>query len=395
MTTLHLLIHLVLALLSLPLAAGCAYLLLLTLLSWPLRNPPKLARDLRFDIIVPAHNEIEVIERTVASLRRIDWPAYRILVIADNCSDNTAELARNAGATVLERFDSTLRGKGYAVRFGFEASQRDGLADAVLVIDADSEASPNILQACAARIQAGAQAVQVHYGVLNPDASARTRVMTLAYACIHTLRSRGRERLGLSCGIRGNGWCLTHDLLRKIEYKAFSLAEDVEFGIDLGLAGYRVHYAGDAEVLGEMVSGEAAARSQRTRWEGGRLALVRQRLPALLRAALNRPSAVCLDLAMDLLVPPLSNLVVGVAAVLVLDSVACLFSSAYLPWLLIGAVSFASVVLYVLRGLQLSGLGLHGLTDLMRAPAFVYWKLRLMLGSKRSDEWVRTQRERP
>ena len=94
----------------------------------------------------------------------------------------------------------------------------------------------------AARIAGGAVAVQAHYGVLNPQASWRTQLITIAKGAFHIVRSRARERLGLSCGIRGNGWCVTHELLQRVPYRCFSLTEDLEYGIQLGLAGLRVGY---------------------------------------------------------------------------------------------------------------------------------------------------------
>src|SRR6185437_15793177 len=149
-------------------------------------------------------------------------------------------------------------------------------------------------------------------GVLNSWTSWRTRLMTIAQAAFHRVRSRAREHLQVSCGIRGNGWCVTRQLLQRVPYLAFSLAEDVEYGVELGLAGYRVHYADEASVWGETVSNAHAARGQRQRWEGGRFALLRSRMGHLLSAAVRRHSPVCLDLAFDLLVPPLSQIAVTV-----------------------------------------------------------------------------------
>jgi hypothetical protein len=251
--------------LAVPAALTCAYLAVATILSAAAVPMRCKEQRLRFDVVIPAHNEAMVIERTVASLRRLDWPAelFRVVVVADNCTDATATLARAAGAEVLERHDATLRGKGYALAFAFQASRARQWADAVVVIDADAEASSNLLQAFAARIEAGAEAVQAHYGVLNPWASWRTRLITIAKASFHIVRSRARERLGLSCGIRGNGWCVTHKLLAKVPYQAFSLTEDLEYGIDLGLAGYRVYYADEAHADADMVSGEQIASKQR------------------------------------------------------------------------------------------------------------------------------------
>ena len=388
-------VDLILFALALPATAVSLYLLILTLLSRAPSAPLRSSRRLRFDVVVPAHNEAAVIEGVVASLRKLDWPAdgFRVLVVADNCTDSTAALARAAGAEVLERHDTGRRGKGYALDFAFQASRARGWAYAVVVVDADTEVLANLLEAFAARIENGAAAIQAHYGVLNSQASWRTRLMAVAMASFHRVRSRARERLQLSTGIRGNGWCITHRLLRQVPYRAFSLTEDIEYGIDLGLAGYRVHYADEAHVAAMMVSGERAASTQRQRWEDGRLQLIRSRTLPLLRAAMGPRGGVCLDLAIDLLVLPLSYVAINVAALIVLASVALLWEPFMQMWLWLGLGCGMSLLLYVLRGWQLSGVGMRGLVDLLRAPFFVLWKVLLMLRARRSAEWVRTKRE--
>ena len=388
-------IDLILLLIAIPATLSCAYLALLAMLSAQPPPPERSLRCLRFDVLVPAHNESAGIVRTIDNLKTLDWPQdrYRLIVIADNCDDDTAERARSAGAVVIERTDSSLRGKGHALAFAFARSIEQSWADAVVVVDADSVASANLLEACAARIEAGAAAVQVHYGTLNPDASWRTRLLSIALAAIHILRSRARERLKLSCGIRGNGWCVTRSTLASVPYAAYSLTEDVEFGIDLGLTGRRVHYADEAQVLGEMVASEKASRSQRQRWESGRLQLLRARGLPLLWQGLRRLSPMCIDLALDLLVLPLSLIVVNAVLLSVLGGAATWIFASSISWPILGLACLAGVALYVLRGWQLSGTGLRGLMDLGRAPWFVLWKLILMARNRTTQHWVRTERE--
>ena len=388
-------IDLILLLIAIPATLSCAYLALLTMLSAQPPPPERSLRCLRFDVLVPAHNESAGIVRTIDNLKTLDWPQdrYRLIVIADNCDDDTAERARSAGAVVIERTDSSLRGKGHALAYAFARSIEQSWADAVVVVDADSVASANLLEACAARIEAGAAAVQVHYGTLNPDASWRTRLLSIALAAIHILRSRARERLKLSCGIRGNGWCVTRSTLASVPYAAYSLTEDVEFGIDLGLTGRRVHYADEAQVLGEMVASEKASRSQRQRWESGRLQLLRARGLPLLWQGLRRLSPMCIDLALDLLVLPLSLIVVNAVLLSVLGGAATWIFASSISWPILGLACLAGVALYVLRGWQLSGTGLRGLMDLGRAPWFVLWKLILMARNRTTQHWVRTERE--
>ncbi len=380
-----------------PASLSCLYLLAASLLSARVSFPKRIPRDMRFDVVIPAHNEAKGIARTLDNLRDLHWhpQGYRLLVVADNCTDATAAIAASRGAIVLERRDTQLRGKGYALAQAFASSRNDGWADAVIVVDADTEASPNLLESIAARIEAGADAVQVHYGVLNLHDAWRTRLMAIALGAFHGVRSRARERLGLSCGIRGNGWCVTHSLLERVPYLAFSLTEDIEYGIAIGLAGARVHYCDEAHVYGEMVVDASSAATQRQRWEQGRYSLIRHWMLPLLHAAFVRPSRVCLDLAVDLLIFPLSHVAVGILALAVFSSTAAL---AY-PQLLVGDwFAFAcavSLVVYVLRGWRLSGVGWRGLRDLAWAPVFILWKVLLVLRGKRASEWLRTARKQP
>lgn len=381
--------------LGVPAVAACFYLLALTLLSAALPLPAPSARKLRFDVIVPAHNEESVIGNVIASLKRIDWPAdlFRLVVVADNCTDATAEIATAAGAHVMRRVDKENRGKGYALDFAFRASRARSWADAVVVIDADAHVSPNILESFACRIERGEHAVQAHYGVSNTNASWRTRLLAIAKASFHIVRSRGRERLGLSCGIRGNGWVVTHEVLEQVPYRAFSLTEDLEYGIDLGMAGFRVAYADEAHSDAEMVSGEKESRRQRQRWEQGRFQLVRTRTLPLLWRAVTVPSRVCLDLALDLMVLPVSYVCMNVAALLILAVLVAPQMPSLRVWVWAGGGCAAAAALYVLRGWALSGVGARGLLDLARAPFFLVWKLLVMLRGRDSKEWVRTKRE--
>src|SRR6202042_114562 len=195
--------------------------------------------------------------------------------------------------------DAELRGKGYALAHAFQACLADEgrKTDAVVVVDADTVVSHNLLRSFDERLQAGARAVQADYAVRNPDDGWRTRLMAIAFGMFHVVRSTGRERFGVSCGLRGNGMCFTTELLGQVPHQAFSVVEDVEYGIRLGENGHRVHYAGEAHVYGEMVTSEKASRSQRSRWEGGRLEMAKKHALPLLRRAFQERNPMLADLA--------------------------------------------------------------------------------------------------
>jgi GT2 family glycosyltransferase len=381
---------------ALPVLVVSGYLGFLALLSWRARAPRPAAPHLRFDIVVPAHDEERGISRTVRSLLSVDYPAElrRVVVVADNCSDATAERAAAAGARVLVRNDPGRTGKGYALDAAFSWSLADGFADAAVVVDADTVASPGLLHAFAARLERGAGAVQARNGVQNPEAGWRTRLMAIAFALFNEVRSISRERLRLSCGLRGNGMCISTALLREVPYGAFSVVEDLEYGIQLGLAGHRVWYAGEAGVASEMVASEAASRSQRRRWEGGRRRLRRDHGAGLLSTALRRHDPVLLDLAADVLVPPLSLVAIAAGTGLALTGASSVAAGRPLVALYAWGASCALVAGYVVRGWAVSGTGLQGLADLLYAPVFVAWKVALALHDRLSPHaWVRTARE--
>jgi len=385
-----------LSLLAVPVVLAAGYLALLALLAGRLRVPAPV-RETRFDVVVPAHDEEAGIADTVASLLALDYPRerYRVVVVADNCADRTAEVASAAGARVLVRADAERRGKGYALAFAFATLGAEGVADAFVVVDADTLVSPNLLGAFAARLGSGAQALQAEYGVRNPAASWRTRLVHLAFTLFHDVRSSARERLRLSCGLRGNGMAFTRGLLAQVPHDAFSVVEDLEYGIRLGLSGHRVHYVAEARVVGEMAASEEASRSQRQRWEGGRLEIARRYAGPLLARALRERSAVLLDLALDVLVPPLSYLVLAAVGGLCVSGAGLALGLGTRVSTGLFGTAVLGLVVYVARGLVSSGLRWQGVRDLLRAPFFVAWKLALLLrrGGARRGEWVRTTRE--
>ena len=383
--------------LAIPPLFASAYLLLLALASRRRAVLGTAPAALRFDLIVPAHDEESGIARTVQSLLALEYPPHmrRVIVVADNCSDATAVRAEAAGASVLVRNDVSRRGKGHALAFAFEHSLKSGFAHAVVVVDADSVVPPGLLGAFVARLQRGALAVQSGAAVLNLHDSWRTRLMALGLSLFNALRSLARENLELSCGLRGNGMCLSTLLLRARPYDAFSLVEDVEYGVELGRAGIRVHYADEVKVASAMVSSGKAASSQRRRWELGRLELARRLALPLLSHALRRRSAILLDLAVDLLVPPLSYLALAIAAGCAASLAVWRAGTGSAAALTVWLISAFFVSVYVLRGWQLSGIGLRGLSALAAAPFYALWKFGVLARrvSASGGEWVRTARD--
>ena len=391
----------VLFVLGLPAVTVTGYLGILGLVAGPPRAKATKAIEVvqrpYLTVVVPAHNEAKGIARTIESIKSVDYPQDRfsVLVIADNCTDDTKERAEQAGARVLERRNLAQRGKGYALDYAFETLISEGHSDGLVVVDADTDVSSNILNAMAIRLLEGEGAVQAHYGVRNVDDSWRTRLMDVAFTLYHGVRSTARERLSLSAGLRGNGMAFSIDTLRKVPYRSYSLVEDVEYGIELGLNGIRVAYAGEAEVRGEMVSGGEASESQRRRWEQGRRGLIVRYAPRLLARAVRERNAVLFDLALDLLTPPLTALAVFtvIGSTVAIGTVGAGISgpAVVVPWVF----SAAGLVTYMTKGIRMSRHGMRVALDMVHIPKYMLWKmgLRFRKAQKRSDEWVRTARE--
>ncbi|HWI74898.1 MAG TPA: glycosyltransferase family 2 protein, partial [Baekduia sp.] len=178
-------------------------------------------------VLVPAHDEEDGVAATVASLRPGD-PDREVVVIADNCGDRTAAVARAAGATVIERADAHHRGKGHALAWALEwlAAERPA-TDMVVMVDADCLASPNLVGALRdALADGGAAAAQARYEVANADASPAAGLRSAAFALWNTVRPLGKERLGLSCGLLGTGMAFRRDVLDRVPWEAFGVAED-------------------------------------------------------------------------------------------------------------------------------------------------------------------------
>ncbi|AKJ63907.1 glycosyltransferase family 2 protein [Kiritimatiella glycovorans] len=398
-------------------AAACAvpaaYLLLLTVQAWRNRDRRLIRgryegpreRPSKWIVLIPAHDEEQVIGQTLASLRAMSYPAdaFRVAVIADNCSDRTAALARDGGAEVFERADTENRGKGQALDWAMRERlvPMDWRWDAVAVVDADSQVNADFLWFMDRELKRGAQAIQGYYGVLNPLEGWRTSLLAVALACFHFLRPLGRERMGLSCGLKGNGMGFARALVEAHGYPAGSIVEDLELACYLADRGIRVHFAPGAHVYGQMVTGSAEAAPQRLRWEGGRMPVIRTWLGRLLRGAVCERSAVKADAAMELLIPPLALLAGATFAVWLLALLAA--SAAYYGFaafnLALATLALTAELIHVLSGPPVIRAPARIYLRLCFVPVFVAWKV-VLLGSRvvrrgnssENSEWVRTAR---
>jgi cellulose synthase/poly-beta-1,6-N-acetylglucosamine synthase-like glycosyltransferase len=390
----------VLTTLGLMIAVGGLYLFALAVAAFfyrsgsPLREPKS-----RLTVLVPAHNEADFIRRCVLSLKNQDYPAEQtdLFVIADNCTDGTAELARAAGASVLVRNAPQDRGKGQALRWAMEQikNRREHPPDGFVIVDGDSIADRNLLRGLARRLEQGTDAVQAEYLVLEDPDSAAVQLRAVAFMLFHRVRFAGRSAMGLPCHLVGNGMLLSRRLLEQYPWDAFTGAEDLEYSVTLRLNGVKPVFAGDARVRGPVPTSGRGSQVQRERWEGGRLHIASAVLPRLLREILLRRRMSLLDLAVDLAVPPLGLLTAGAFAGAVLVGALSIANVVGL-WLLIpwlsGLLAIAGFVLLGLRSARAPGWMYR---RLLSTPAFLVRKVLGTAGvlrNRASNSWVRTER---
>jgi 1,2-diacylglycerol 3-beta-glucosyltransferase len=344
--------------------------------------------DLRFAVVVPAHNEEQVISRTLKSLEQLDYPAerYEIFVVADNCVDATAEVAQGFRCTVWERVDPYRRSKGYALRWAFEQIPRK--YDAIVVVDADSEADPGLLAQFSRNYDPSA-ALQGLY-LQRFDSSTFSVASYVASALHNGLKPWGRENLGCSAGLGGNGMCLPRIVLEEVPWQRFGLAEDFEYHLDLVLAGKRVRFVPEARVEAIAPSSLRGMYSQRLRWERGRVDTLQCFAGPLLGRVLRGGGKTSLEAFISMVAPPFSLTVssaVGCAALgLVRRSKGDM---------VVGALGLAASMGATLRALWLIQAPAKVYLYLPALPLFVCWRiyitLRSVLGGAGQD-WVRTER---
>jgi cellulose synthase/poly-beta-1,6-N-acetylglucosamine synthase-like glycosyltransferase len=347
-------------------------------------------------VVVPAHDEAEQIAACVASLRRDAYPEGRVevVVVADNCSDDTAAVAEAAGARVLVRDDPSLRGKGHALRFAFDRLLAEQPPpDAVAVVDADAEADPGFLRALTAPYRRGADAVQGE-SLLRGDGSAASELRAAAFLLVNRARPAGRAALGLPCDLTGTGMLFARATLAANPWDAYTSAEDLEYSIRLRLAGTDTAYARDAVVRSPAAPNARAAEAQRLRWEGGKLHVARARIPELVRRGLAERRPSLLEAAFALAVPPLGLLAGGAAAgcgaALVLVATGLADGAVLVVW----ATALGAIPVFVLVGLRAAEAPAEAYRALATAPLFVVRKLRALprLLAFSADTWVRTER---
>jgi cellulose synthase/poly-beta-1,6-N-acetylglucosamine synthase-like glycosyltransferase len=259
-----------------------------------------------FALIVAAHNEEIVVGKILESLKTLDYPKelYDIFVIADNCTDNTAAIARKHDVNVYERFDKNKRGKGYALEWMFDKIfKMDKKYDAVGIFDADNLVSENFLNEMNAKMVKGYKVVQGYLDSKNPHDSWITESYSISFWSSNRLFQLARANIGLSNQIGGTGFVVDTGILKEMGWGATCLTEDLEFTCKLVLNGYKVGWAHNAVVYDEKPLTLKQSWHQRKRWMQGFSDVASRFFLKLLKKAVKDRSFIALDCALYVIQP--------------------------------------------------------------------------------------------
>jgi cellulose synthase/poly-beta-1,6-N-acetylglucosamine synthase-like glycosyltransferase len=348
----------------------------------------------RVAILMPAHDEAAMIAAALRSLRPQLSAVDRLVVVADNCSDDTAAIAAAEGAEVIERFDTAHRGKGYALDFGVRHLEHDP-PEVVLIVDADcqvSEGAVDLLARCC--VQTGRPVQAAYLMRAAPEAGPPMRIAEFAWLVKNRVRPEGLHRLGLPCQLMGTGMAFPWDRIKAATLATGHIVEDLKLGLDLARARAAPLFCPRALVSSTFPASAAGIQSQRTRWEHGHLSVILSEAPSLLLESLKSRDTRLLALALDLCVPPLALLVLAAAALWMVGAIYYVLAGAVLAL----AASTAGVLLIaasVLISWAAYGRQILSLRDLLFGVSYPLRKISLYFKFlfAREMQWVRSKRD--
>lgn len=346
-------------------------------------------------VLIPAHNEAAGITATIASVLPHMKAGDRVIVIADNCSDDTAKVAIAAGAEAIERHDDVKRGKGFALDFGVRYLEKNP-PDVVLIIDADCIVAKGSLRVLASHAHALLKPVQSLYLMLTvPEAGLKSKIAEFAWLVKNQVRPLGFYRLGMPCPLMGSGMAFPWQQISRASLSSDNIVEDVKLGIDLATQGHKPVFYPDVLVTSYFPTSTEAQASQRKRWEHGHLTMILVETPRLLASALLKFDLGLIAMALDLIVPPIALLVMllaGLTILLLLNYWLISTSLITLLVLAVGLVVFAVTILAAWWGWARNVIPFSGF---LMAPVYVLAKIPhyLLYLVKRQKKWVRTNRD--
>jgi cellulose synthase/poly-beta-1,6-N-acetylglucosamine synthase-like glycosyltransferase len=355
---------------------------------------PAAGRRPRVAVLMPAHDEAGGIAQSLRSVLPQLLPTDRLVVIADNCSDDTAAVAAAAGAEVIERHDTSKRGKGFALDFGVRHLERDP-PEVVLIVDADCFFSAGSVDVLARECLARALPIQgLYLNQSREGGGTRARIAAFASLVKNKVRATGLLALGQPCQLMGTGMAFPWASIRTAQLATGHIVEDVKLALDLAIRGEPTQFCPDALVTSFFPLSDDGMRSQRTRWEHGHLGLILTEAPKLLLTGILKGNVGIVALALDLMVPPLALFVMLAAFNVLVDGAFALLCAKAAPFWLASA-TLGLVGLSVLLAWIRYGQHIISLYALASAPVYAMWKVPIYIGFllSRQLDWVRSKRD--
>lgn len=358
--------------------------------------PPRKDSAQRVAVVVPAHNESINLLPTLADIKAQLRAGDRLLVVADNCTDDTAAVAAAADAYVAVRNDPARRGKGYALDFGLSHLCMDP-PDVVIIIDADCRLAGGAIDRLAAACAVTHRPVQALDLMTAPHQSPiNFKVAEFAWRVKNWVRPLGLRALGLPCQLMGTGMAFRWDLIRSADLASRLITEDLKLGLDLALAGSPPVFCPFPCVFSDFPLTVEGALTQRQRWEQGHLGSIVTTVPRLIFLALVRADLNVLALALDAAVPPLSLLAVLVMIVSVVAGLATMFGTSSTA-ILISSVSVVALVGGVFLSWLKYGRDILQPGSVLLIFPYVFAKFPLylrILSRHFNSQWIRTDRRK-
>ncbi len=351
-----------------------------------------------FAIVIPAHNEEELIGRTIRSLKEVDYPKalYDIFVIADNCTDGTAAIAREDGVRCFERMNAQNRGKGFALQWFFE-SVFTGLPphDACVIIDADTLVSGNLLSEMNRALCQGHEAATVRYDILDSDRSGSQSIAALGFS-LRNLRNAGLSRFGGSAPLLGTGMSFSAEVLARYGWSSTSIVEDREQWASLYLNGVVVKFIDTARVAAVVPGRWKDFSVPRTRWDIGGLSINKRYAKPFAKRFFGDRSVPAFLTLLEILSPPfyyIALMDLGYLAMSIFHGLAGGSSLFIVVGTINASLVFTSLVLGLVR---MEGSPRLYWNVMMHLPYILFWRSFILARGywrRTSDTWLRSKRE--
>ncbi len=361
----------------------------------PLRNKSSSAKLTSLTtILIPAHNESTGITQTLLSIKAQSTPNINVLVVADNCNDDTAEVARSHDVEVIERFHETKRGKGFALDFGIQYLVKNP-PDIVLILDADCVLGENAISTLVDEAIQYKRPVQGLYLMrAKADSPLKIKIAAFAWAVKNWARPLGFHQLGLPCQLMGSGMAFPWQVISKVNLASGHIVEDMKLGVDLAKLKLAPRFCPAAVITSEFPSSAEGIKTQRTRWEHGHIGMIVKEGFPLIMQSIQQVNLNMLAIALDMCVPPLALLILIISTLSAFGILMVIVTQQLMPWSWIFSDLLLVATAVILAWCKF-GRNIVKFSELLMTPFYVGAKIPLYIKFvfKRQSEWVRSKRD--